>query len=248
MPLSKPAQTLKRALPHGLTTEERINSLRELTELEHKRVELESSLSEIHFRIDALQTDLFRTLRRPLRNRLQENARHGRRNSRRRMARGELRAEIFSRMEIAGSRGVKVHEIANDLGVKPVNIHSWFHSAVKRFPEIRKAGPSHYQLLAHLPQSNIEDALFGTAAVSAPEYAPEMRRRGEVTERILRVLEAAGPEGVSVREIAARTDSSYRRVHVWISSTGKRNGWVKRIARGTYGLHESTVPTHASAQ
>ena len=63
-------------------------------------------------------------------------------------------------------------------------------------------------------------------------------RRGEVTKSIIKALREAGKEGLSVSELADSIGSSYRRVHVWLSSTGKKNQLVVRLARGTYRLDE----------
>lgn len=156
------------------------------------------------------------------------------------MARGELRAEILTRMERAGAQGVRVHELASELGMRAVNIHSWFHSATKRFPEIKKTGPSHYQLTAH-PQGTGFERTFSDCKGTLGRDFCEPRRRGEVSQKILDALRNADPAGLTVSEIAERTGSSYRRVHVWISSTGKRNRWIVRLARGTYGLNFSEL-------
>jgi hypothetical protein len=145
-------------------------------------------------------------------------------------------------LERAGSEGVKVHDLANELGMRTVNIHSWFHSAIKKFPEIQKTGPSQYQLTKPIQGLEALTSPFQKGSGINSFHRFEPRKRGEVTQRILDALGEAGASGLTVSEIAERTASSYRRVHVWISSTGKRNGWVKRIARGTYGLAEARTP------
>jgi uncharacterized protein YjcR len=46
----------------------------------------------------------------------------------------------------AGAAGVQVKELAEAIGTKAVNIHSWFHSTIKRNPEIKKISGGHYRL------------------------------------------------------------------------------------------------------
>ena len=247
MPQHKAANSAKSSLPPAFPSAERISSLKELMELEEQRSGLENALQMLQERIDAIQRELFSAESRHLRSRLKE-LRRPRINGRRRMARGELRAQILQQLETAGNEGVSVHAIAARLGMKAVNIHSWFHTALKRFPQIRKSGPSHYHLsgspgdFAHLGDATANLATLGSG-VPTPGA-----RRGEVTKSIINALKKAGKNGLSVSEIAAKIGSSYRRVHVWLSSTGKKNKLVVRLARGTYQLDERMVAQSESSE
>jgi chromosome segregation ATPase len=142
---NKASTSTKSSIYTAFPSAERIASLKELMELEEQRSGLEGSLQVLQERIDTIQGDLFSLESRHVRSRLGE-MRRSRFSSRRRMARGELRAQILQQLETAGTEGVNVHAIAARLGMKAVNIHSWFHTALKRFPQIRKSGPSHYHL------------------------------------------------------------------------------------------------------
>lgn len=245
MQSNKAANPSKGLLYSAFPSAERISSLKELMELEEQRSGLESSLQVVQERIDTIQVELFSSENRHSRSRLRDAGRP-RFPSRRRMARGELRSQILQQLETAGNEGVNVHAIAARLGMKAVNIHSWFHTALKRFPQIRKSGPSHYHLssslseIAHLinPTPNLD--------MSGSCLQPRGGRRGEVTKSIIDALKKAGKTGLSVSEIAANIGSSYRRVHVWLSSTGKKNKLVVRLSRGTYQLDEG-FQAHAAS-
>jgi hypothetical protein len=63
-------------------------------------------------------------------------------------------------------------------------------------------------------------------------------RRGAVKEAILAVLQKAGAEGVSAKEISAKTGIKSQNLHVWLNLTGKKQG-VERIAKGVYRLGAS---------
>jgi transcriptional regulator GlxA family with amidase domain len=237
MPQNKAANSPKTSVYPAFPSAERISSLKELMELEEQRSGLENSLQILQEKIDEIQRELFSAETRHVRSRLKE-LRRPRINGRRRMARGELRAQILQQLETAGSEGVNVHAIAARLGMKAVNIHSWFHTAIKRFPQIRKSGPSHYHLSSSLGDlANLTDVPV-THDLSSSGVATPGGRRGEVTKSIINALKKAGKSGLSVSEIAASIGSSYRRVHVWLSSTGKKNKLVVRLARGTYQLDE----------
>jgi len=224
---------------------ERIASLKELMELEEQRSALDGSLQAVQEKIDAIQRDLFSLELRHVRARLGES-RRTRFSTRRRMARGELRAQILQQLETAGEEGVSVHAIAARLGMKAVNIHSWFHTALKRFPQIRKSGPSHYHLAGSLSGILTTSHPERSGETSVAEVTPQGSRRGEVTRGIVEALKRAGSAGLSVAEIAAAIGSSYRRVHVWLSSTGKKNNFVVRLARGTYQLDERMLIPRSS--
>ena len=237
MPQNKAANSLKSSLYPAFPSAERITSLKELMELEEQRSTVENTLQSLQERIDFIQTELFSSENRHVRSRVRD-IRRSRISNRRRMARGELRAQILQQLETAGAQGVNVHAIAARLGMKAVNIHSWFHTALKRFPQIRKSGPSHYHLSGSISESpRFVPSVVNFSTPSNPATGSSTRR-GEVTKSIIKALREAGKEGLSVSELADCIGSSYRRVHVWLSSTGKKNKFVVRLARGTYRIDE----------
>ena len=69
----------------------------------------------------------------------------------RRSGRGELKSQIFSALEKAGANGLKVMDLAKNLGTKPANIYAWFHAALKRYPTIKKTDSGTYRLAGKAP-------------------------------------------------------------------------------------------------
>ena len=223
------------------TSNQRIEALRQLMELEQRRSALQSELDEIFVKSESLQTEIF-SKNSTTRNRLPTSISHGSEPSVsrvRRMGRGELRMQIVESLRAAGEAGVFVKELSTLLRMKAVNIHSWFHSAIQRFPQIKKAGPGRYVLVGelHLPAPALNRNRVRARAESATVVSKNPRpKRGEITRLINQSLELAGQNGISVQELASRIGANYRNVHVWFSSTGKKNPLIEKIGRGRYRL------------
>lgn len=233
---------LKRSAQLAADPTQRIASLKELMLLEEERISVERNLASLDSRISVLHgTLLNHSGNRPFRARLKERGDASSTYERRRMGRGELRSRILELLQTAGNRGVRVQEVASVLTMKSVNIHSWFHTAQRRFPQIQKIGPSRYRLngpleaLEGLPPDEASNGLAN--GVSGFQSQPQ--RRGEVTRRILQALREAGPDGITVTDLALKTGSQYRNIHVWLSSTGKRDARIVRAARGIYKFVET---------
>jgi len=218
-----------------------MTSIKELMTLEEQRLDLENSLSAVRVRINQLQISLVSSLglwrkdtgldfgRARLNEHDGDNA-----TPHNRMVRGQLRRRIISALEAVGPDGITVPDLARSLGMKPVNVHSWFHSARKRMPEIKKSAPGRYYL------DGVPAFMRGPAATPRPGHRPVRRstraRRGETTRRILEILAAESGNGIAVAEIAARIGTHCRNVHVWLSSTGKKNPLIVRSGRGVYQM------------
>lgn len=218
---------------------QRIDALRRLMQLEERRVVLQNEVDQILAEIDSLQTQLFSTAA-PVRSRrsitsISPNTPKA--STARRMGRGELRSQILDALRAAGEKGVQVKELASVLRIKAVNIHSWFHSAMRRYPDhIQKAAPGRYILTGTLefPQPTRTSGVRSYTPRSALRRVRS--RRGEIAKQILSVLSAAGREGISVQEIASKIGANYRNIHVWFSSTGKKNPQILKIGRGKFSL------------
>ena len=222
------------------TSNQRIEALRQLMELEQRRSALQIELDEIFVKSESLQTEIF-SQNSTTKNRLSTSTNHGSPSSPRvrRMGRGELRMQIVESLRAAGEKGVLVKELSPLLRMKSVNIHSWFHSAIRRFPQIKKAGPGRYVLVGelHLPPPPSIRSLVGDRTEAASSVSKNPRpKRGEITSLINQSLELAGQNGISVQELASRIGANYRNVHVWFSSTGKKNPLIEKIGRGRYRL------------
>lgn len=208
-------------------------------QLEERRAVLQNEVDQILAEIDTLQVQLFSPapparLRRQLSSISSNLSRPG---GARRMGRGELRSQILEALRAAGDKGVQVKELAAVLRIKAVNIHSWFHSAMRRFPDhIRKAAPGRYVLAGQLEFPASPRAPMGRPSTPRASLRRVRSQRGEISRQILGVLSDAGREGISVQEIASKIGANYRNIHVWFSSTGKKNPQILKVGRGRFTL------------
>lgn len=172
---------------------------------------------------------------------------------RRRMKRGALKDQIVSALQTAGEAGIRVTELAKALAIKPVNIHSWFHSALGRYPEIKKVQGGHYRLQGSSSRLTAKDAETSAPARKAakpgrPAKSPASKpgrpakagrkstRRGELSGRILAELESAGAKGINVKDLSDKIGTPYKNIYVWFATTGKKNAKVKKVGPATYKL------------
>ena len=219
----------------------RIQSLKEMLALEEKRAVLLGQLNSIDQRMSALKDSVFsgisvttaasptgKTRGRP----------PGSTNASKDGARGTHREYIMAALGSAGAAGVRVKDLAIAMKTKPVNIHSWFHSNLKRIPTIQKIAGGHYRLKAG-------STAAGPAAKAAPKPAAAKAgkpgkggkggRRGALSERILEHLKTAGPGGIKIADVADQLGAKYKNIYMWFSTTGKKHG-IKKVAPATYRL------------
>ena len=69
-----------------------------------------------------------------------------------------------------------------------------------------------------------------TAAVQRSMASP----RGGLKGRIIRALRAAGDNGVTVKDLAAKLGKSYGNISVWFHTTGKGLKEIKKVAPGRF--------------
>jgi hypothetical protein len=160
----------------------------------------------------------------------------------RRQKRGLLKDKVMAALEAAGTAGVIVKDLAAAIGTKPVNVHSWFHSALKRNAPIEKIRGGHYRLEvnggAPIPK------LAATPA-NAPDGKAIARRggakRGQLTAQILDALQEAGSGGITVADLSAKLGTKYKNVYIWFATTGKKNSSVKKVGPAKYKLANRTA-------
>lgn len=170
-----------------------------------------------------------------------------------RMKRGALKDKIMTALHAAGDAGIRVTELAKEFAMNPVNIHSWFHSALDRHPEIKKIQGGHYRLQGggSRPSAASKNG-NGTGARSASTQKPGKaaqaskgagrgagqsgNRRGELSARILSELQSAGAKGINVRELASKMGAPYKNIYIWFATTGKKNKSVKKLGPAHYKL------------
>ena len=251
MYLNQAERPLCRAALPAIAPQQRMESLKELIQLEQTRLNLAGSLNAVLERIHLLQSDLLQSAQ-SVQNQFRADTdsapREGQQGSKRRMRRGELRGRIVGFLREAGNRGARVREIADALGMKPVNIHSWFHTATQRFPQLKRFGPGRYRLESELQEADLETPENPKKRRNRALRQASRAKRGEVSKRILEVLENADPEGIRVAEIAEKVGANYRNVHVWLSSIGKRNPRIIRSGRGIYRMTSAQQATEAATK
>lgn len=106
--------------------------------------------------------------------------------------------------------------------------------------------------LSQLQGSLVSQA--GSAATHTPAYAPAPLRsgrkpragRGELKQRILDALAAAGDAGIGVQELAASLGSKPAALHSWFQFARKSIKAIRKAGRGRYRL-VGAVPAQAPA-
>jgi hypothetical protein len=74
------------------------------------------------------------------------------------------------------------------------------------------------------------------AKVPAAKSIARKGKRGALKSKILKSLEAAGSEGVTVKELSDKLGVKSQNLHVWFSSTGKSIPEITKIGEGRYSL------------
>ncbi len=64
--------------------------------------------------------------------------------ARSRRRRLKLKEKIVGLLEAAGRGGLTVSQLAEEIGVKPDRIYSWFHATGPKVRKIKKLGKAHY--------------------------------------------------------------------------------------------------------
>lgn len=233
---------IKRNLPTislPMSNNPRIALYREAMSLEEDRARLQAELDRLTSRLSAIQGQLFDGEgSAPVSSSTSTSASTssaGLRRSAGRSRRGELKAQVLNALVAAGSAGVRVKELAGALGTKPANIYSWFQTAPKRIPQIKKIGEAHYRLEGNLPEAQL--------AVPAPKpgrvrgrrrSTRPLSKRGELAGRIIDAMKAAGKEGIRVRQLADELGVKHKNLFIWFATTGKKNRAIKKVGEAHY--------------
>jgi hypothetical protein len=224
-----------------MITNDRINLYKEAMSLEEKRGQLQGQLDGILIRLSEIKTQLF------------DNDGYVRsstgpasidRTTSGRSARGALKLEILRALTAAGSSGVKVKDLAATLGVKAANIHSWFQTSGKRVDAIKKIGESRYRLEGSVSQSELDGPSPKAKTKSGRRKLSTrpLSGRGELATRIVAALKEAGPEGITVRDLANKLEvKKYKNLFIWFATTGKKNPAIQKIGTARYIISDTPV-------
>ena len=93
----------------------------------------------------------------------------------------------------------------------------------------------------------IDNSIEALAGGSAPKESPvavptrkrSTRRRGKLKERLLAALDAAGAEGLTVKDLAAKLKAKPTSVSVWFYTTGKKIKGIKKVGRARFAYSSS---------
>jgi DNA-binding NarL/FixJ family response regulator len=61
-------------------------------------------------------------------------------------------------------------------------------------------------------------------------------RRGRLKKRLLKVLEAAGKEGMTVKDLAKKLGANPENVSIWFYTTGKKVKGIQRVGKAQYAF------------
>lgn len=73
-------------------------------------------------------------------------------------------------------------------------------------------------------------------AEKAPKAAKSGGKRGALKGQLLQLLAEAGPEGASVKDLAAKLGVKNQNVHVWFSTTGKKLPEITKVGEARYAF------------
>jgi hypothetical protein len=79
----------------------------------------------------------------------------------------------------------------------------------------------------------------GRKAATVKTHKLARGKRGSVKEVILAGLKEAGDAGIAVKHLAAKLGIKPQNIHVWLHTTGKKNGLVEALGNGVYRLEEA---------
>jgi AraC-like DNA-binding protein len=104
------------------------------------------------------------------------------------------------------------------------------------FKQIVKLLAQKEALLARLAKINSDLAGYesGPVTTRVTPKAKEPKNRPKLKARIIRILQAAGKDGITVKDLAGRLGIKARRLYNWFYSTGKRIKQIKHIGKAKY--------------
>jgi len=245
----------------------RIARLKEMIALEEKRASLQTNITAVNERLAIIQSELYgsgasrnfaaKGQRVPAQKVAVKLQKKGQRKGR-----GELKGQILEMLDAAGNAGASVKELADRIGIKTANIHSWFAANIKKLAGLKKVGAARYALNGSaVVSSKPAKKAKAPKAVKAPKKAKDAKAvkaakapkpikaskvvkkakvvkagRGQLKEQILNELKSAGAEGITIKDLAAKLNANYKNVYIWFVTTGKKIAGIKKVGPAQYKL------------
>ena len=156
-------------------------------------------------------------------------------------------AKPLKRPEVAF---VQLQSVIGNNRVLPMNLSS---ISAKDFVRIAKLLKSKDALLAKVAAIDAELGAFSgepakgarrgrprkPAATAAPK-APRAKR-GALKETVIALLKEAGPSGLSVKDLAAKTGIKGGNIHAWFFTTGKKIKEIQKVGKAMHAWVESAT-------
>ena len=115
-------------------------------------------------------------------------------------------------------------------------------AALKRLVELITEKEAIHAKLVKI-QNSIEALAAGPASKEGPVAVPtrkrSTRRRGKLKERLLKTLDEAGAEGLTVKDLAAKLKAKPTSVSIWFYTTGKKIKGIKKVGRARFAYSSS---------
>lgn len=143
---------------------------------------------------------------------------------------GGLKGKILSVLESAGAEGLKIKEIAAKVGAPAANVSVWFSTTGKKLTQ--KLEPGRYAVKGTKPTVVVKEK--SVKVVAAKPVKKAGRKTPPLREKIVALLETAGPKGMRVKDIATKLALPAANVSVWISTTGKK--LLNKVEPGVYSV------------
>lgn len=86
--------------------------------------------------------------------------------------------------------------------------------------------------------SDLESGEVTKDEAPAKRRGPRRRRRVALKDGLLKTLQAAGKEGLSVKELAASLKAKPASVSVWFYTTGKKIKGIKKVGKARFAYIE----------
>lgn len=217
-------------------------SLRRILNLTERKDQLVNLVAEIESEIAKALTSRVSPVAKSPAKKISPARKDAERTASRKAKSGSLKANILSLLDTAGAGGMKVKEIAEKLGAPAGNISVWFSTTGKKLTQKLEQG--RFALKGAKPSSTPAKASSGKTRVAAKSRR-NSKEPSPLKERILAVLNAAGPQGIRVKDIAAKLGLPGGNVSVWISTTGK--SLVSKVEPGVYAV-KGAKPVGASTK
>jgi len=134
---------------------------------------------------------------------------------------------ILARLQSVGPEGIKVKDLAADLGINRKNVEIWFYTTGKKVSSIKKLGPGLFTMAP--------DGSKAPARGRKPRKGSRAKA-GSTKERVLGALKEAGAGGISVKELSAKLGIKNQNLHTWFNQTGKKMPQITKVSLGRYRL------------